>query len=389
MIQIIGRVVDQCSGPNHKKLLAGGKKLGVACEDKNNTIGGSKMKKRSNFVLSTCVAAMTFMSASLLSVAHAEDLPTVRLMVGGIDKQIYIPYQLAESLGFYKKHGVNVELSTEQDGGVGAEDAVVSGQVEMAGAWYVHAIDFQLHGKNVIGIAQLGNAPGERIMCAKGSNVKSPEDWKGKGVGVTDIGSGTDDLVRYVSSRSNMTTKDYTTVAAHAGQTMIAALKFGKIVCGITTQPTVNAIEKLDVGYSAIDLSTGDGVKKWLGGYWPTASVLARGDWVDKNKETTQKFVTAIVETMHWMDTHSAAEIADKLPKDFVSNPLSTKEEYIKALDSDKGQFIADGMMPDGGPQTVLDVEKAAGKAKGEVDLAKTFTNDFVIAANKELGYTK
>ena len=70
-------------------------------------------------------------------------MPTVQLMVGGIDKQIYLPYQLAESLGFYKKHGVNVELSTEQDGGVGAEDAVVSGQVEMAGAWYVHAIDFQ------------------------------------------------------------------------------------------------------------------------------------------------------------------------------------------------------------------------------------------------------
>jgi NitT/TauT family transport system substrate-binding protein len=326
---------------------------------------------------------------ALACVAKAADLPTVTLMVGGIDKQIYLPYQLAESLGFYKKHGVNVQLSTEQDGGVGAEDAVVSGQTDMAGAWYVHAIDFQLHGKDVIGIAQLGNAPGERIMCATGSNVKTPEDWKGKGVGVTDIGSGTDDLVRYVSSRAKMTTKDYTTVVAHAGQTMIAALKFGKAVCGITTQPTVNAIEKLGVGYSAIDLSTGEGVKKWLGGYWPTASILARGDWVAKNKETTQKVVSAIVETMHWIDTHSAAEIADKLPKDFVQNPLSTKEEYVKALDQDKGQFIADAMMPEGGPQTVLDVEKAAGKINGEVDLPKTYTNEFVIQANKELGFVK
>jgi len=335
------------------------------------------------------VATTALLAVGAIGAASAEDMPTIKLMVGGIDKQIYLPYQLAESLGFYKKHGVNVELSTEQDGGVGAEDAVISGQVEMAGAWYVHAIDFQQHGKNVIGIVQLGNAPGERIMCAKGSNIKSPEDWKGKAVGVTDIGSGTDDLMRYVSSRSNMTTKDYTTVAAHAGQTMIAALKFGKIVCGITTQPTVNAIEKLDVGYSAIDLSTGDGVKQWLGGYWPTASVLARGDWVEKNKETTQKFVTAMVETMRWIDTHSAAEIADKMPKDFVSNPLSTKEEYVKALAKDKGQFIADGMMPDGGPKTVFDVEKAAGKIKAEVDLAKTFTNEFALQANKELGYIK
>jgi len=64
-------------------------------------------------------------------------LPTVTLMVGGIDKQIYLPYQLAQNLGFYKKYGVNVQLSTEQNGGVGAETAMVSGQVDMAGAWYV------------------------------------------------------------------------------------------------------------------------------------------------------------------------------------------------------------------------------------------------------------
>ena len=48
-------------------------------------------------------------------------LPTVTMMVGGIDKQIYLPYQLAEGLGFYKKYGVNMQLSTEQSGGVGAE----------------------------------------------------------------------------------------------------------------------------------------------------------------------------------------------------------------------------------------------------------------------------
>ena len=335
------------------------------------------------------VAAIALLCAGTATPVRADDMPTVKLMVGGIDKQIYLPYQLAENLGFYKKYGVNVELSTEQDGGVGAEDAVISGQVEMAGAWYVHAIDFQQHGKNVIGIAQLGNAPGERIMCAKGTNIKSPADWKGKAVGVTSIGSGTDDLTSFISARSGLAQTDYSKIAAGAGQTMIAALKFGKVVCGMTTQPTVNAIEKLGVGYSAIDLSTGDGVKKWLGGFWPTASILARGDWVEKNKETTQKVVNAIVATMHWIDTHSAADIADKLPKDFVSNPLSSKDEYVAALTKDKGQFIADAMMPDGGPQTVLDVEKAAGKIKGDVDLAKTFTNEFVAKANKDQGFAK
>ena len=73
------------------------------------------------------------------------------MMVGGIDKQIYLPYQLAQNLGFYKKYGVNMQLSTEQNGGVGAEQAMASGQVDMAGAWYVHTIDFPQKGKNVVG----------------------------------------------------------------------------------------------------------------------------------------------------------------------------------------------------------------------------------------------
>ena len=103
----------------------------------------------------------------------------------------------------------------------------------------------------------------------------------------------------------------------------------------MTTQPTVNAVEKMHLGYSAIDLATGPGVNKWLGGYWPTASVLARGEWVKAHPVETQAVVNAMVATMHWIHTHSAAEIADHLPKDFVSNQLSSKDEYIKALEQD------------------------------------------------------
>src|ERR1700692_2100446 len=87
-------------------------------------------------------------SGSASNAASTSGLPTVTLMVGGIDKQISLPYQLAQNLGFYKKYGVNVQLSTEQTGGVGAETAMVSGQVDMAGAWYVHAIDFTPKGKH-------------------------------------------------------------------------------------------------------------------------------------------------------------------------------------------------------------------------------------------------
>ena len=316
-------------------------------------------------------------------------LPTVSLMVGGIDKQIYLPYQLAQDLGFYKKYGVNVQLSTEQSGGVGAETAMVSGQVDMAGAWYVHTIDFQQKGKNVVDVVQLSGAPGEREMCGTSSGVTSPAQWAGKSVGVTDIGSGTDNLTQYLAARNHLTTKEYTRVAVGAGPTFVAALQHDRIACGMTTQPTVNAIEKQGIGTSVIDLATTSGAQQWLGGAYPAAGVLARADWVASNQATVQKVVDALVATMHWINTHSAADIANAMPPAFVPNGLTTKADYTAALAQDKGQFLADGMMPASGPATALAIDKLAGNVTGTVNLASTYTNQYAIAANKLEGFTK
>ena len=313
-------------------------------------------------------------------------LPTVTMMVGGINKQIYLPYQLAQSLGYYKKYGVNMVLSNEVSGGVGAETAMASGQVDMAGAWYVHTINFQLQGKSVVDVAQLSGSPGERIMCATGTHITSPAQWKGQSIGVTDLGSGTDQLTQYLAARYGLKKGEYTRIAAGDGSTMIAALKNHKILCGMTTQPTVAAIEKLGVGYPAFDLTTTAGVKKWLGGFTPTAGVLALSSWVDAHKDTVQKVVDAIVATMHWLATHSAADVANVLPPSFVSNALVTKPVYISTLATDKTQFLPDGMMPADGPNIIMTISKLAGVITGPVDLSKTYTNSFVTTANKDLG---
>jgi NitT/TauT family transport system substrate-binding protein len=335
------------------------------------------------------LAGVSACSSSSASSSGSGSMPTVTMMVGGIDKQIYLPYQLAQGLGYYKKYGVNMQLSTEQQGGVGAEDAVVAGQVDFAGAWYVHTINFQLAHKSVISVAQLSGAPGEREMCYQGANITSPAQWRGKSVGVTDLGSGTDQLTQYLAARFHLTTKQYTRVAAGDGDTMIAALQQHRIVCGMTTQPTVSALEKRGVAYPAFDLATSAGVQKWLGGFWPSAAVLARTSWVNANRATVQKVVDALVATMHYIATHSAAQIASHLPASFVSNSLISRADYDTALTQDKAQFLPNGMMPAGGPQTVYAVEKVAGQITGPVNLASTYTNAYVIKANKLEGYTK
>jgi NitT/TauT family transport system substrate-binding protein len=334
-------------------------------------------------VLGLGVAACGNSASSGSTGGQDASVPTVKLMVGGIDKQIYLPYQLAQDLGFYKKYGVNVQLSTEVNGGVGAEDAMASGQVDMAGAWYIHTIDFQSKGQDVESVVQLSGAPGEREMCGTHSGVHSAADFKGKTLGVTDLGSGTDELTQFMAAQHGISRSQYHTLAVGAGSTAIAAIERGSADCVMTTQPTVGALEAKHDAYPAIDLATTNGAKDALGGAWPAATVLAKTDWVNSHKDTVQRVVDALVATMHWINTHSAAQIAAKMPKQYVQNSTITRAQYVAGLKTDKGQFLPDGIMPAGGPKVVYAMEKQIGVDTSKVTLGNTFTNAFALKANK------
>ena len=84
-------------------------------------------------------------------------------------------------------------------------------------------------------------------------------------------------------------------------------------------------MESKKIGYSAIDLATTQGATAALGGAWPAAGVLAQTSWVNSHKTPAQAVVNALVATMHWIDTHSATDIANALPADFVQNSTITK----------------------------------------------------------------
>jgi NitT/TauT family transport system substrate-binding protein len=339
-------------------------------------------------VLGLGVAACGNSASSGSTDGQDASVPTVKMMVGGIDKQIYLPYQLAQNLGFYKKYGVNVKLSTELNGGVGAEEAMASGQVDMAGAWYIHTIDFQSKGKQVEDVVQLSGAPGEREMCGTNSGVRSAADFKNKTMGVTDLGSGTDELTQFLAAQKGITRSQYHTLAVGAGVTAIAAIQRGSAQCVMTTQPTVGALESKNLAYSAIDLATTSGAQAALGGAWPAAGVLARTSWVNAHKDTVQKVVDALVATMHWINTHTATDIANALPPDFVQNSTISKAQYVAGLTTDKGQFLPDGIMPAGGPKTIYAMEKLIGTNVSNVTLADTFTNEFAMQANRLEGFS-
>ena len=323
-------------------------------------------------------ALIAFGAGFAATAARAED--SVKIMVGGLEKQIYLPFKLTEQLGFFKEAGVIVELLSEPSG-VGAEDEMLAGNVQGVGGFYDHCIDLQAKGKFTESVVQINQVPGEvEIVSAKHPELKGFADMKGKNLGVTGLGSSTNFLTQYLAVKSGLKLGEFTSVAVGAGDTFIKAMQDDNIQAGMTTEPTISRLVKSGVGTVMVDMRTKDGTKAALGGIYPATSLYMQNDWVAAHKDQVQKLANALVKTLKWIQAHSSAEIADAMPKEYL---VGDRDGYIKALDGGRGMYSADGVMPDTGPETVLAVLGGFSKnVKGKtVDLAKTFTTEFVKAA--------
>ncbi|MET8641589.1 MULTISPECIES: ABC transporter substrate-binding protein [unclassified Streptomyces] len=302
----------------------------------------------------------------------------VKIMVGGLDKVIYMPAMLTQRLGYFDAEGLDVELLSEP-AGVQAETALVSGQVQGAVGFYDHTLDLQTKGKHVESVVQFSHAPGEvEIVSAQASkDITSPKDFKGKKLGVTGLGSSTDFLTKYLAVKNGVQTSEFSPVAVGAGPTFVSALQKGSIDAGMTTDPTVATVLQKKLGKVLVDMRTPQGSQEALGGPYPSSSLYMQTEWVDGHKATVQKLVNAFVKTLKWMSTHSADEIAAKMPADYSQGD---KTLYADAIKSTLPMFTKDGVMPENGPETVEKVLKAFNPniKNATIDLDKTYTTEFV-----------
>ncbi|MGI8665506.1 MAG: ABC transporter substrate-binding protein [Jatrophihabitans sp.] len=308
--------------------------------------------------------------------------PSVTIMVGGLSKQIYLPYMLAQELGYYAQAGLNVKLENEPAGGDATQN-MLAGQVDGVGGFYDHNIALQGQGKASESVVSMLQIPGEVEICRNDlkGKVNSPADWKGLSLGITDTGSSTDFLTQYLATKNNVDPAKTTRRGVGAGSTFIAALKQKAISCGMTTEPTVSQILSGNLGFILLDMRTADGSRKALGGTYPATSLYMTTKYVDGHSDIVQKLVNAYVATLKWIQAHSGADIAAKMPPDYYAGV--GKDAYAKALDSEKGIFNPTGLMPSDGPATCLAVLAAFNpNVKGKtIDLTKTYTDQFVKAA--------
>jgi NitT/TauT family transport system substrate-binding protein len=298
-------------------------------------------------------------------------------MTGGVTKIIYLPVTLASRLGYFRDEGLDVEILSEP-AGVDTATELIAGAVQGAVGFYDHTIDLQSRGLEVESVVVLGQAAGlvELASTRVATPMRTMEDARGRKLGVTGFGASTHFLSRYLAQQAGLAADTYTIVPMGPDNGFVDAMMKGSIDAGMVEEPTASRLLAANAAQVLVDMRSIEGTRTALGGPYAGACLYAQRKWVATHPDETGHLVRAIARALAFISTHSASEIMAALPKNFVGE---NEALYRQALAATIPAFSRDGRMPDGAPQTVLDVLAAVDPSiePRHVDLARTYTNRF------------
>jgi NitT/TauT family transport system substrate-binding protein len=341
--------------------------------------------------MSAFVRALAFALVAALSAApaSAQDIK-VKLAVGGPTCICYLPTVLAQELGHYKKTGLDLEMIAFK-GGSEALTAVLGGSADVVSGYYDHTVKLQVKGKAMQAIVTYDQFPGLVLVVApKHTNeVKSVTDLAGKNVGVSAPGSSTDFFLKYLLRKDKLDPAKTAVVGVGLGATAVAAMEKGEIHAAVMLDPAVTQMKnKYKETRILADTRSAADTRKVFGGDYPGGTFYTTVDWVQKNQKAAEALAEAMVLTLKWIHSHSAEEIAAKMPKDYSAGDPAL---YAQAIKNSLPMYSKTGLMDPKGAEAVFAVFAGSDPevANAKVDVSKTYTNVFVEKAMKKHGITK
>jgi NitT/TauT family transport system substrate-binding protein len=264
-----------------------------------------------------CLAgALSF--CALLGSAQAQSLPTIRVATTPIDLGAEALY--ANDLGFFKKAGINAELSLLTSGSVVAA-AVSGGSVDIGQANIVALASAHANGLPFVIVAPAGyytsKGPTTAMVAAARSPLHSAKDLDGKIVATQALKD-----LNWVSAESWLSRNGADAESVkfiEVPQTSVCSvLTAGRADAGIVSEPYLtfalaNGCRVFAPTHDAI-------AKEFLVGAWFSTTA-----WALEHRDLVRRFREVMIETARWANAHhdESARILEKYTK--LATPTGMK----------------------------------------------------------------
>lgn len=332
--------------------------------------------------LAASAAASTILALPAIVRAQTLERKKVTIAVGGKNLLYYLPLTIAEQMKYFQAEGLEVEI-VDFAGGSRALQAVVGGSADVVSGAFEHTLNMQAKGQPMRAFVLQGKAP--QIVLAVNTktmpNFKSVADLKGKKIGVTAPGSSTNVMANFVLAKAGVKPADVSIVGVGASSGAVAAIRAGQIDAISNLDPVITILQR--AGDIKIISDTRDPAEseKVFGGPMPAACLYAPVSFTEKNPNTAQALVNAIVRANKWIQQAGPSDVIKVVPESYL---LGDRAVYIDAFLKAKGALSPDGMFPEAGSATAMRALVSADSklADAKLDLKANYTNDFVRKAN-------
>ncbi len=336
------------------------------------------MRTAMGFLTASALCATIALSTAAFGADAKPEKTDVKIAVGGKSFMIYLPLTLTEQLGYFKDAGLNVEI-TDFGSGTKSLQALVGGNVDATSGSFDHTIQMQAKGQPILAVVETGRYPGIvlGLVTSKKLDYKSPKDLKGLKIGVTAPGSQTNFMVNYILAKNGLKPGDVSFIGVGGPTTAVAAVKKGEIDALSHADPAITLVERSGELQAIFDTRTTAGTKAVFDDEYPSSVIYVSPAFAEKNPNTVQAIVNAIVRTLRWIDKATPEQIAEAMPAEFRGSDPAL---YVDIVKRSKAMFPADGRINKAGAENAYKVLRAFDESvnSAKIDVGATYTDRFV-----------
>jgi ABC-type nitrate/sulfonate/bicarbonate transport system substrate-binding protein len=277
-----------------------------------------------------------------------------------------LPVNVADKLGLFKKHGLDVKIANFT-GGSKMSQAMVAGSIDI-GVGAGTEMAFVAKGAPIIAVCDdAPSIPFIGIAVPWDSPISKIDQLKGKKVGISSAGSLTDWLARELAHHEGWGPDGVTRVAIGNGAAaVLAAFRTHAIDADISVTSNIFNWEEKKQGRLLIPVS------KYVGNI-AAGTIYATRHLIATNPEALRSFLAAWLETVDYMSKHKAQTVKIESEVTGYSESVMAKE-----YDNTKGMFSKDCKFD---ADSIANLKRAFVDQKlvaSPPDMSKLFTEAFL-----------
>ena len=204
----------------------------------------------------------------------------------------FAPIWITHDAGFFKKNGLDVNLLFIP-GGPTAAAGMIAGELQAVAMAGPAVVSSNLAGTDLVMIAGIVNTFAFQVITVKG--ITSPNQLKGKRVGVNRFGAAPDIAARYALRKIGIDPSEVTILQLGEQSTRLAAMKAGQLEAAIVLPPITTIAQREGMNV-LLDMSE-------LGAEFQITGLASSQSFISKNRPSALRLMRAFVEGIHFYKT--------------------------------------------------------------------------------------